>query len=50
MTSKDPSKNMQYTNDSTSQPRKYKDSPVFFFSNNPNSFVAALKVSSEGNM
>lgn len=49
MTSKDSSKNMEYTNDSTRQPRKYKDSPVFF-SNNPNSFVAALKVSSEGNM
>lgn len=49
MTFKDSSKNMEYTYDSTRQPRKYKDSPVFF-PNNPNTFVAAIKVSSEGNM
>ena len=46
---KDSSKNREYTYESTRQPRKYKDSPIFF-SNNPNSFVAAIKVSSEGNM
>ena len=47
---KDSSKNREYTYESTRQPRKYKDSPIFFFSNNPNSFVAAIKVPSEGNM
>lgn len=49
MTSQASFQSIKYIYDGTKQLRKYKDSTVFF-SNSPNSFVAALKESSEGNV